>query len=212
MCGIFTLLNNNHEYTEYKEGTTYDAPKTTITSTHSLDRIKEEFGKGAGRGPEDSKFVENKEYNFFMGFHRLAINGLNTNSNQPIVYKDIVLICNGEIYNYKDFGDYKSDGYCLLPLYNQYGEDFVKKLDGEFAIIIFDFNKNKIILSSDIFSTKPLWYSIDNNDNSILISSLPSTFTFLNIDNKIKSNPNECISLDMNILKIIIKTNYYFIL
>ena len=145
------------------------------------------------RGPDKTNIIEVGDYIFVHNL--LHVCGEIT--IQPFVDNNIVALFNGEIYNYKDFGDYKSDGYCLLPLYNQFGENFVKKLDGEFAIIIFDFNNNKIILSSDIFATKPLWYSIDNNDNSILISSLPSTFNFLNIKNKIKSNPNECISFDM---------------
>ena len=37
-----------------------------------------------------------------LGFHRLAINGLNAESNQPIVIENISLICNGEIYNYRE--------------------------------------------------------------------------------------------------------------
>jgi asparagine synthetase B (glutamine-hydrolysing) len=44
-----------------------------------------------------------------LGFHRLAINGLNETSNQPLVIDDVVLVCNGEIYNYLDFGNYKND-------------------------------------------------------------------------------------------------------
>ena len=48
---------------------------------------------------------------------------------QPFISGDenVVAIFNGEIYNYRDFGDYKSDGECLLPLYEEFGTDFVPK-------------------------------------------------------------------------------------
>ena len=51
------------------------------------------------RGPDSSDFIIVNDY--FLGFHRLAINGLNTNSNQPLENNNVHLICNGEIYNYQ---------------------------------------------------------------------------------------------------------------
>lgn len=82
MCGIFALLNNNGKY------------------THEI--IKNEFSKGSSRGPEYS-ILQPEFYNYILGFHRLAINGLNSESHQPIILdNDLVLICNGEIYNYKE--------------------------------------------------------------------------------------------------------------
>ena len=54
------------------------------------------FEKGVNRGPEGS-VVKQLSKDVLFGFHRLAINGLNTISNQPIVIDNIVLICNGEI-------------------------------------------------------------------------------------------------------------------
>ena len=80
MCGIFALLNNLH------------LPKNLIL---------QEFDKGKHRGPEYSIY-KNVMIHADFGFHRLAINGLNNESNQPILYKNIALICNGEIYNYKE--------------------------------------------------------------------------------------------------------------
>jgi nucleoside-diphosphate-sugar epimerase len=53
---------------------------------------------GSKRGPENSTFKKVTDTVYF-GFHRLAINGLNDESNQPIQYKQLTLICNGEIYN-----------------------------------------------------------------------------------------------------------------
>jgi len=84
MCGIFTLLNN---------------------SKFDVDIIHREFMKGQKRGPEFSK-LETSYTNTVLGFHRLAINGLNNESNQPLAINDVVLICNGEIYNYKKLYNY----------------------------------------------------------------------------------------------------------
>ena len=80
MCGIFAYLTENG----------------------NVDEIKKQFLKGQSRGPESTEFLNLN--NLYLGFHRLAINGLNNESNQPIVSDGIYLICNGEIYNYRNFG------------------------------------------------------------------------------------------------------------
>ena len=106
MCGIFSLLNYDNSHTKL---------------------ILDEFNKGKSRGPESSTitYVYNK---IILGFHRLAINGLNDISNQPLIFNDIVLICNGEIYNYQQL--YKlmnvqpktgSDCEVIIHLYEKYG-------------------------------------------------------------------------------------------
>jgi len=80
MCGIFSILNS------------CDLDKAVIEKC---------FEKGKRRGPESSILDMTSFLKMTMGFHRLAINGLNPESNQPLCIKDIVLICNGEIFNYK---------------------------------------------------------------------------------------------------------------
>jgi asparagine synthetase B (glutamine-hydrolysing) len=73
---------------------------------------------------------------------------------QPFVKGNIIALYNGEIYN-QPFE--KSDGECLIPLYDKYGTDFPKYLDGEFAIVLFDFDKDLAIFATDPFKTKPLF-------------------------------------------------------
>ena len=82
---------------------------------------------------------------------------------QPFVEGDVVCVLNGEIYNYKEFGDYESDGQCLIPLYREYGFEFGKMLDGEFSMCIVDFSESKLILVNDTFATKPLWFAQDGD-------------------------------------------------
>ena len=79
MCGIFTILNNYSRF--------------------SNSFIHEEFYKGFKRGPDNNK-LRKEMMDFILGFHRLSINGIDEISNQPLEIDDIILICNGEIYNY----------------------------------------------------------------------------------------------------------------
>ena len=84
MCGIFALLNIKNANTSVDK-----------------EKITKQFMKGQGRGPEKS-VLKYDEDNVF-GFHRLAINGFQKDSSeQPIYIDDCMLICNGEIYNYKE--------------------------------------------------------------------------------------------------------------
>lgn len=75
-------------------------------------------------------------------------------SPQPYIDGNIVCLYNGEIYNHQFK---KSDGENLIPLYKQYGPDFPKYLDGEWAIALYDFDKKIAIFSTDLFATKPLF-------------------------------------------------------
>jgi|UniRef100_A0A6C0IUR9 asparagine synthase (glutamine-hydrolysing) len=61
----------------------------------------------------------------------------------------------------------------LLEQYKEKGTEFIKDLDGEFTFIIFDFKKNIILQSSDIFGIKPQWYNI--TEDGIIVSSFRSS-------------------------------------
>lgn len=163
MCGIFALLNPNYDNSNFVD----DQPT-----------INEQFMKGKNRGPEFSK-LETKCFKMVLGFHRLAINGLNTESNQPIVINDIVLICNGEIYNYKQL--YKtmnitpktgSDCEVIIHLFLKCGiEQTLLMLDGVYSFVLYDrrisngcFN---MYIARDPLGVRPLYklYNINNNYN-----------------------------------------------
>jgi asparagine synthetase B (glutamine-hydrolysing) len=146
------------------------------------------------RGPD---YTESKIVNGYLFIHNLlSITG--EFAPQPYQEDNITLIYNGEIYNYKNFGDYKSDGECLIPLYKQYGSNFIKKLDGEFAICLIDFNTHQVIISSDIFRTKPLFLAIDSDN--IGCASYKTPLEKLGYQNIEKTKPN-------TIYTICLKTN-----
>jgi len=115
---------------------------------------------------------------------------------QPFVKNDIVCVFNGEIYNYKSFGTYISDGECLIDLYQSIGEIFCKELDGEFALCLIDFSKRKIIISTDTFACKPLWY--DFSKKTFAIASYNSQLSGIGFTNgkKLIANTTEIYNLD----------------
>ena len=151
MCGIFAILNANDN---------------TLTSFSNLSYS---FDKGKPRGPEFS--ILNHYNNLHIGFHRLAINGLNTKSNQPFDINNIILVCNGEIYNFKELAEDNSitlttDSDCeiILHLYQKYGIEFTLSiLDGVFAFVLYDKNINKVIVGRDPYGVRPLYYFNENN-------------------------------------------------
>jgi asparagine synthase (glutamine-hydrolysing) len=150
MCGIFGLLNYN---------------STKLTTNF----IGEQAQKGQHRGPDSYKIDINK--NIFLAFYRLAINGLDKKSDQPIKYNNKVLICNGEIYNYKRLYEImgiksftNSDCECIIHLYEKYGIDYtVNVLDGVFAFILIDYDIDKIYIARDQFGVRPLFYLSNNS-------------------------------------------------
>lgn len=124
------------------------------------------------RGPDDDGIfsITKPEFSLAMGMRRLAIIDLNT-GKQPIYSEDnsIVIVFNGEIYNYKTLRDdlihrgshFKthSDTEVILKLYEQEGIEGFKKLDGMFAFSIYDSNKEKLYIARDFFGEKPLYYT-----------------------------------------------------
>ena len=98
------------------------------------------------RGPDATNVVQHGNYTFLHNL--LSITGEKT--LQPFFDRDIVCLFNGQIYNYLSFGNYNSDGYCIIDLYKKHGKDFAKVLDGEYAIVICDFKNNEIILTTDL--------------------------------------------------------------
>ena len=148
MCGIFGILGN-----------------TNITQ-----KVIAAFEHGAARGPESSSITVYE--NAIIGFHRLAINGLDVTSNQPFVKGDLVLTCNGEIYNFKELArennitlSTNSDCEIILELYRLFGIEYtLNVLDGVFAFSIYNMRTDELILARDPYGVRPL-YIANNPDN-----------------------------------------------
>lgn len=117
-----------------------------------------------------------------IGFQRLSIIDINT-GNQPLYNETgkIVLVANGEIYNFKELRATlqasghifrtKTDCEVILHLYEEYGKNFVEKLNGMFAFCLYDSEKNIMIMARDRMGIKPL-YIYQNNDVLIFASEI----------------------------------------
>lgn len=155
------------------------------------------------RGPDETT-VKHINNNLFI-HNLLSITG----DFKPQPYEDekITLIYNGEIYNYKEFGDYSSDGECLIPLYKKHGDNFIKLLDGEFAICLIDYDKEKAIISSDIFKTKPLFFCLE--DQNLGVSSYKTPLEKLGYKNVLKTKANTTYIISLKTFEIIKQQSVY---
>ena len=148
-----------------------------LNANISETRFTDGFNKTVSRGPDDSRIVKIK--NGFMAFHRLAIMGLTEEGMQPFSFGKNLLVCNGEIYGFRKLKtelikkgySFKSDSDCeiLLPLYSEYGVELFSELDAEFALIIYDGEKNKLIAARDPVGIRPLFYGY--SDKGIIFAS-----------------------------------------
>ena len=128
------------------------------------------------RGPDDKGFYNDE--NIALAFNRLSIIDIEK-GNQPVIFDEIISIFNGEIYNFKEIKEeLKSKNYVfksnsdseVIPIaFKHWGLDFINKLDGMFAISIYDKKNKKVYLIRDRVGVKPLYYSRFNN--TILFSS-----------------------------------------
>ncbi len=137
-----------------------------IGSHLSEKEVQKYFDRTVSRGPDMTRILNLG--NGFLGFHRLAIMGLNENGMQPFSAFGNSVVCNGELYGFRllkkqleEKGyEFQSESDCelLLPLYREYGTDMFRMLDAEFALIIYDGAKKQMIAARDPIGIRPLYY------------------------------------------------------
>ncbi|MEG1736910.1 MAG: asparagine synthase (glutamine-hydrolyzing) [Odoribacter sp.] len=146
MCGFVGIFERNKD--------------NRLLMSDMLDAIKH-------RGPDDKTIYQWQDCT--LGHRRLSIIDLNT-GNQPLFNEDksICVIFNGEIYNYAEIREElknkghlfhsESDTEILVHSYEEFGDQFMERLNGIFAFAILDQNRNRILLTRDHFGVKPLHY------------------------------------------------------
>ncbi|OGZ37715.1 MAG: asparagine synthase (glutamine-hydrolyzing) [Candidatus Portnoybacteria bacterium RIFCSPLOWO2_01_FULL_43_11] len=124
------------------------------------------------RGPDDEGFYNFE--NLYLGHRRLSIIDLSL-GHQPLSNEDktVWIIFNGEIYNFLELRKglekkghkfkTQTDTEVIVHLYEEEGESFLNKLNGMFALALWDQKEKKIILARDRLGQKPLYYSLVNN-------------------------------------------------
>ena len=138
------------------------------------------------RGPDsEGQYIDDGIY---LGFRRLSIidldNGSQPMSNQS---KDVTVVFNGEIYNYKELRkelmekgyefQNNSDTETLIHGYEEYGTDLVNHLRGMFAFVIWDKKKKLAFGARDHFGIKPFYYGLIN-DNLVFGSEIKSILEY----------------------------------
>ena len=97
---------------------------------------------------------------------------------------------------------FASDGDAIFPAYAEWGDKFASVLDGEFAIVLVDFRKNLVLLATDVFGTKPLWYSTDRGFHA---ATYESALERLGLKNRVQAPPNSVLKFDLT-TKILLGT------
>ena len=193
MCGIFCFIN--------------DDKVNNLKNILLNKQLSEEFYKTKHRGPDNSVLMNiNKQV--IMGFHRLCINDTTKNGNQPFQltqYPDVTLICNGEIYNYKELAkqydiklESNSDCEIILHLHQKFGlSKKVKMLDGVFAFVIYNSKTNQLFIARDPFGIRSLYIGTSPNENQLYISSELKSIQNL-VDNCIQYPHGHYSEIDIN--------------
>ena len=144
----------------------------------SAAKFKEYLLRTVMRGPDDQRVVEGPFG--LMGFGRLAIMGLTPEGMQPFYRGADCVVCNGELYGFRFEKEilkrrgykFQSDCDCeiLLPLYYEYGLDMFRHMDSEFALILYDSRKDRLIAARDPIGIRPLFYGY-LDDGGIVFAS-----------------------------------------
>ena len=198
MCGIFGLIEENNTNAN---SINVNTNTNDVTMNEISDDINRAFMKCSKRGPEYSYIERYKKptpntsplkhdikcpncnhkipfskspMSIVLGFHRLAINGLSAGSHQPFEIDGCILVCNGEIYNYRNLALEnhvklltESDCEIIIHLYRLYGIEYtLHLLDGVFAFILYDTFLDKVFVARDPYGVRPLY--IKNSSNASL--------------------------------------------
>jgi len=157
MCGICGIIDYNHN---------------SAVAKNTLENMCRAM---LHRGPDDGGvYTDASNPSVGLGHRRLSIIDLSLAGHQPMLNEDgtIVLVFNGEIYNYRELRPSlekkghkfrsNTDSEVLIHLYEEYGIDCVRHLLGMFAFAIWDKNKKHLFLARDRLGKKPLIYSFKN--------------------------------------------------
>lgn len=122
------------------------------------------------RGPDDSGELVFDEARGGFGFRRLSIIDLSEAGHQPMrgCTDRVWLIFNGEIYNHATLREglehrghvyaSRTDSETILHLYEERGLDFVDEIEGDYAIALWDADRERLVLARDRAGVKPLYF------------------------------------------------------
>jgi asparagine synthase (glutamine-hydrolysing) len=172
MCGICGYFSNNNKFSEE------DLIKMSSAIAH--------------RGPDAEGFFHSEIAG--LGHRRLSIIDLSASANQPMHSHNnrYVMVFNGEIYNFKEINtgfnmNTSSDSEVILEAFALWGPEFVNRLNGMFAVTIYDKEEKTFYFFRDRIGIKPLYYYWDGQ-NFAFASELKALKTSGYINNNISIN------------------------
>ena len=192
MCGIASIVSKTEQLT---------------TIDHMMELMEHR-----GRDNRTVHLTDFEDRKVYLGHNRLSINDVSENGNQPMHYKDMSLIVNGEIWNYKELRkEYESRGYTFnsnsdseIILY-LYAEGELNRLDGMFSFVIHD--HDKLIVSRDWVGKIPLYISVGSD---IFIASELKSFPKDVIVNAQFVPKNSLITICLKTDMVDVREDYYF--
>jgi asparagine synthase (glutamine-hydrolysing) len=169
MCGIFGAIGPNAETL---------AKKAQALLAH--------------RGPDGSGSFFAPEARLGLAQTRLAIQDLGATATQPMTdsAKRATIVFNGEIYNFRELRDQLSGEYefrssgdteVLLAAYLRWGDDMLGKLNGIFALAIYDHRERTVLLVRDGLGVKPL-YCLQTTSHFAFASEIKALLTVPDFD------------------------------
>jgi len=154
MCGIAGIYN-------------YGA--VPVDERANLCRVRDAM---VHRGPDDSGIYQSSDRRVTLGHRRLSIVDLSEAGHQPMSNEDgtVWITFNGEIYNHQQYRapliskghQFRSlsDTEAIVHLYEEYGADCISRLDGMFALAVWDASRGRMLLARDRLGKKPLYYTM----------------------------------------------------
>lgn len=161
---------------------------------YDAERVRNAVDTLSARGPESLAIKHIRDV--VLGFCRLAINDVSPSGMQPMSHANLHWICNGEIYNWKELRNRlglscssASDCSIIGPLWDHFKGDasqFFRSLDGVFSLIIYDENKEQLIIGRDPYGVRPLFRATDSSGRTCFGSEMKS---LVELCNNIESFP-----------------------
>lgn len=158
------------------------------------DLLRSMTGSLSHRGPDDEGFYFGEGVG--LGQRRLSIIDI-AGGKQPIHNEDksVWVVFNGEIFNYVELMDLlktkghrfytRSDTEVLVHLYEEYGDSFVEKCNGQFAIAVWDNRRRRLVLARDRAGIRPLYYTVLENGTVLFGSEIKALFSCPQVERRI---------------------------
>ncbi|KAL6239510.1 hypothetical protein BDW75DRAFT_227146 [Aspergillus navahoensis] len=165
MCGLSAILSL--EGARYLQADNTHPQALACQMDESLELVKH-------RGPDARGQWFSSDYRVGLGHARLSIVDLSPAGNQPFHDTEGIIhaVVNGELYDHEKYRtklareyEFKGNSDCeiVIALYRHYGISFLRKLRGEFALILWDAERKSFFAARDRYGIKSLYYTVINN-------------------------------------------------